>query len=378
MAAYNPTIKRYARDFGVMVPNVEFCPTEYPRLHAHVAPYLPLQLFVEKHSEYYVVLQGKVVALDSMGFLVPAGYAIEQETAEGLTNWGTGNVDFTSSNASADFIRYTQTDVDALVRNSRGTLVTLNEPVIYSMIRKGGVALQAYDDADTTVDCNGVMTFAVTIGDHIGCASGSWLRTSSDLISRAANAHLFNPGTASGMEARKAQDDGTELRHEHWQLQMEPKTVRTNYCLILPVVDTYDPLIAGQVVAVAADIADFVRGARVTFDRDSNFVVAEPDAVTAGVLTGDDAADRVVVQAAVDATIASLKKYHNRIVGQVIKIDTRHPKSLLDKVKTRWDASIPGFEALDRMPGSATDGYPANMHSAQATMGEVVISLFMR
>lgn len=378
MAVYNPTIKRFARDFGTMVPNVEFCPTEYPRLHAHVAPYLPLQLFIEKHNEYYVVLQGKVVALDSMGFIVPAGYAIEQETAEGLTNFGTGNVDFTSGNADADFIRYSAADVANGVKNSRGVAVVLNEPVVYSMIRKGGVVLQAYSDSDTTVDCNGAMTFAVTIGDHIGCASGSWLRTSMDTISRAANAHLFNTGAATGMEARKAEDDGTLERNEHWRLQMEPKTVRTNYCLVLPVVDEYDPLIEGQMVAVADDITDFVRGARVTFDRDSNIVVAEPDAVTVGSLAGNDAADLVVVQAAIDATLASLKKYHNRIVGQVIKIDTRHPKSLLDKVKTRWDASIPGFEALDRMPGSATDGYPDNMHKAQSTMGEVVISLFMR
>jgi hypothetical protein len=372
MAVYNPTIKRYARDFGVMVPNVEFCPTEYPRLHAHVAPYLPLQLFVEKHNEYYVVLQGKVVALDSMGFLVPAGYAIEQETAEGLANWGSGNVNFTSANASADFIRYSQADVDNGVKNSRGIAVTLNEPVIYSMIRMDGNPLQAYSDSDVTVDCDGAMTFAVTIGDHIGCASGSWLRTSMDTISRASNAHLFNTGSATGMEARKAEDDGTLERNEHWRLQMEPKTVRTNYCLILPVVDSYDPLIEGQMVAVADDITDFVRGSRVTFDRDSNIVVAEPEAVTVG---GALQAD---IQDAVDAALASLKKYHNRIVGQVIKIDTRHPKSLLDKVKTRWDASIPGFEALDRMPGSATDGYPDNMHKAQSTMGEVVISLFMR
>ncbi len=378
MANYNPPIKRYARDFGTMVPNVEFCPTDFPRLHAHVAPYLPLGLYVEKHDEYYVILTGKIVALDSMGFLVPAGYAIEQETAEGLTNFGTGNVDFTSGNADADFIRYSQTDVDEGVKNSRGVTVTLNEPVIYSMLRLGGNPLQAYNDDDTTVDCNGAMTWAVTVGPHIGAASGSWLRTSMDTISRSANGHLFNTGAATGMEARKAEDDGTNERYDHHRLQMEPKTVRTNYCMVLPVVDEYEPLIAGQMVAVADDIDDFVRGARVTFDRDSNIVVAEPEAVTVGSLAGNDAADLVNVQAAVDAVLASMKKYHERIVGQVIKIDTRHPKSLLDKVKTRWSASTPGFLPIDRMPGSATDGYPDNMHKAQSTMGEVVISLFMR
>lgn len=376
--AYNPTIKRYGRDFGTMVPNVEFCPTEYPRLHTHVAPYLPLGLEIEKHDDFYVVLQGKVVALDSLGFLVPAGYAIEQETAEGLANFGTGNVDFRTANANADFIRYTQVDVDNLVKNSRGTLVTLNEPVIYSMLRLGGVALQAYDNTDATVDCNGAMTWSVSIGDHIGVCAYSMLRTASDRLSREADEHLFNTDAADGMEARKAIDDGTDLRYESWSHQMENKTVRTNYCLIYPVVEDYAPLIAGQAVAVADDIDDFVCGDRVTFDRDSNIVPHTAEAVVVASLGGNDAADLVAVQAAVTAVLASTVKYHKRTVGQVIKKDTRHPKSLLDKVKTRWDSSIPGFEALDRMPGSATDGYPANMWAAQATMGEIVVSLFMR
>lgn len=372
MAVYNPTIKRYGRDFGTMIPNVEYCPTEYPRLNTHVAPYLPLQLEIEKHDDFYVILQGKVVTLDSMGFLVPAGYIIEQETAEALTNFGTGNVDFRSTNAAADFIRYAQKDVDNLVVNSRGVAVTLNEPVIYSMLRKDGLPLQAYDDADATVDCNGVMSWEVEFFNHIGVAAYSMLRTSSDRMSRAANEHMFNTGAATGMEARKALDDASDQRYEAWQHQMENKTVRTDYCLILPVVASYAPLIEGQVVAVGADMDAFPRGSKVTFDRDSNFVpLALPKVTVAGALQAD-------IQAAVDETLLGLQKYNDRCVGTVLSQDIRHPKSLLDKVKTRWGADVPGFELLDRMPGSATDGYSASMHSAQSTIGEIVVSLFMR
>lgn len=377
MAVLNPTIKRYAKDLATMIPNVEFCPTEYPRLHTHVAPYLPLGLYIELHDDFYVILQGKVVALDSMGFLVPAGLKLDQEAVEALANFGDGNVDFRSATVT-NLTRYTQADVDNLVVNSRGVQVVLNEPVVYSMLRKGGVVLQAYNDSDATVDCNGAMTFAVTIGNHLGVAAYSMLRTAFDKMSRGANEHHFNPDAATGMEARKAIVDAAEFRHEAWQHQMENKTVRTNYCLIYPVVEEAAPLLAGQALAVAGDFDDFVLGGRVTFDRDSNIVPLAPAAVTVGSLAGNDAADLVNVQAAVDAALVSMQKYHDRCVGQVIKKDSRHPKSLLNKVKTRWGSDIPGFETIDAMPGSATDGYADNMWKAQSTMGEIVISLFMR
>jgi len=375
MSQYNPTVKRYNRDVGTMVPNVEFCPTEFPRLHAHPAPYLPLQGFIEKHSDYYVVMTGKVIAHDSLGFLVPAGYKIEQESTEALTNFGTGNVNF----VTADLIKYDQTDVDNGVVNSRGVTVAVGEPVVYSMLRKGGVALPNFNSgfagSSSAVDCNGVMTWAVTIGDHIGVAPYSWIRTSSDVMSRGANEHMFNTGSATGMEARKAVDDGTQLRHDAWQLQLEPKTVRTNYCLEYPVVaDTSGLLIPGQAVAIAGAMSSFSYGDRVTFNRDSNIVPATPASVTCGVLTGDDAADRAAVNTALAAVLTSVQKYHKRIVGQVIKKDVRHPRSLLDKVKTRWDSTIPGFDAIEKMPGSATSGYPWNMHTAGATLGTIVIS----
>lgn len=378
MADYNPTIKRFAENFGPAIPNVEFCPTDLPRLHAHLAPYLPLQAALGKVDDFWVVMQGKVMAHDSMGFLVPAGYLLEQEAVEALANFGTGNVNF----VTADLLKYDATDVANAVVNSRGELAALGEPVVYSMIRKDGDPLVDFllgvAGSSTAVDCNDTMTWGVTIGNHVGVSFGSWPRSSSDVMSRAANGHLFNTGAAVGMEARKAEDDGRLERHESWRLAMEPKTVRTNYSLIYPVVAAYAPLIEGQAVAIAASMAAFPMGSRVTYDRDSNIVPFAPEAVVVGSLAGNDAADLVNVQAAIDATLVSLQKYHDRCVGQVIKKDTRHPKSLLNKVKTRWGSDVPGFEALDRMPGSATDGYNWGMHVAGATLGEVVISLFMR
>lgn len=376
---YNPTVKSYTRDIDRPIPNVEYCGTDLPRLRASQAPYLPLQRAIDKHDTHYVCLPGKVAARDSYGFLVPAGYALEQETAAALANFGTGNVDF----VAADLIKYTAEDVAAGVVNSRGVLCAVGEPVVYSMIRKGGLALPNFAlgvaGTSTAVPTAGVITWAITIGDHIGVCFNPWLRSSTDNLSRAANSHIFYPGSATGMDARIGEDDGSLLRHEAVEHQMKVSTVRTNYCLVLPVVaDRTGVLITGQAVAIGASMSAFGLGDRVTFNRDSDIVPATIPAVTVGSLAGNDAADLLAVQAAVDSVILKMGKWHRRIVGQVIKKESVFPRALLDKVKTRWGSDIPGFDAIDRMPGSATGGYPDHLYTAGSTMGEIVVSLFMR
>jgi hypothetical protein len=372
--AYNPTVKRYARDVDAPIPNVEYCPTELPHLHAHAAPYLPLHHQIEKHSDFYVCLTGKVVARDSYGFLVPAGYKIEQESTEALANFGTGNVNF----VTADLLKYDQTDVDNKVKNSRGVQVALGEPVVYSMLRLGGVALPNFDagvaGSSSAVDTNGVMTWAIEIGEHLGVALNSWIRNASDVISRAANSHLFNAGAQTGMNARLAEDDGTVLRNEAWELQMPSQAVRVNYCLQYPVVaNRAGVLVEGQAVAIAAAMTSFKLGDRVTYDRNSDIV---PHSVNQVLLAADMDGNGAATDAA--AIAKAIERYHKRSVGQVIKKDTVFPRSLLDKVKTRWGSDIPGFETIDRMPGSATSGYPDAMHKAGSTLGQIVISQFMR
>ena len=375
---YNPTVKRYGRrDVGIMIPNVEFCPTDFPRLLAQPAPYLPLKLHEEKHDNYYVILAGKVVARDSMDFLVPAGLLLQLETFEAaVLDAAGGNLDVTA----LDLELYDQTDVDNGVINSRGLPAALSEPVVYSMITVDGNPLPNFvlADADAVAISNDPVARRVNIGNHIGVAFESMLRPSTDVISRAADDHLFNSGSASGMEALKGRVNAVDERVEAGAISNDLHTVRTDYCYIYPVVTSYAPLIEGQAVAVGESMAAFVNGARVTYDADSNIVVASPAAVVVGSLAGNDAADLAAVQAAIDAALVSAQKYHDRCVGQVIARHVRHPKSLLDKVKTRWDSTIPGFETLDRMPGSANGGYPWNMQTAGATLGEIVISTFMR
>ena len=330
--AYDPTIKRYAKDLGVPIPNVEFCPTEFPRLHTFPAPYLPLVLENERHDEHFVVLTGKVVALDSNGFLVPAGLALQIEGSSVAIN--------------DTFTKYTATDVAAGVKNARGVLAIAGEPVIWSMLNAAAATAanvangQNFQAADAG---------AITVGDHIGIASYSWLRASSDSLDRA------------GMTP----SDPSALRYMAWEPQLASKTVRTNYCLEYPVVaDRSGIKLGGQAVAIGA-ASSYGFGTRVTYDANSD-ISLEAAIADVGAAFNQDG---------LNAILAALDTRHRRCVGQVVKKNDRVPSSALDKVRSRWEAS--GFEDLDKMPGSATAGKPWHLHAAGAS-ASVVISTFMR
>lgn len=373
--AFNPTVKRYAKDLGIPIPNVEFCPTEFPRLNTFTAPYLPLQLENERHDEHYVVLSGKVIAFDSMGFLVPAGYVLDQETVAADADFGAAAVNFDSAGGDVvGLLRYSQLDVDEGVLNSAGNVVVLNEPVVWSMIRNAGVLINGgvYDDTggDGTGDTNG-FSFAITVSNHIGVAGYSWLRASSNVLTRTGN-EVQPDVAAPGNKEAQLPLNPMDQRFLAWEPQMRNKTVRTNYCLEFPVVlDLDDLLISGQAVAVdTGGMASFPLASRVTYDQNSNIVPHAMSLVGAD-LAGADAADATAINLAVE-------RYHQRSVGQVLMNDTRFPKAYLDRVRTRWEDSIPGFVGLDRMPGTATDGFPWMMHTAQTQIGKILVSLYMR
>lgn len=176
--AYNPTVKRYSKDLGVPIPNVRFTRAEFPRLNTWPAPYLPLQLENERHDEYYVILTGKVVALDSRGFYVPAGLALQLQILEDEIEANLNDtVDLSAANANlVKLQRYDATDVAQGVVNARGLAVKLGEPVVLSFFEDGnGDALAQYDadDADTSTAYITPVAIARTydVGNHIGLLS---------------------------------------------------------------------------------------------------------------------------------------------------------------------------------------------------------------
>lgn len=410
MATNNP-VKRYDRDLGRVVPMVRFGPSEFPRLNSWPAPYLPLQLENDRHDEFYVILTGKVLALDSMGFLVPAGLRLQLDTmeAEILAAAG-GNLDASAANANLDSLwRYDADDVANGVVNVRGQTVKLGEPVVFSFFefeRVGGAgaittqynAAAANTSTAIPVDATPLLARDFDVGNHIGIAPYSMLRAASDVMSRAQNENEMHPDAATGPEAAMPYDP-TQLRNLAWELQNRATVLVRDEVLVYPVVaDRTGVLLEGQAVAIGA-MADFDLGAYVTYDAESDIVpatlpsntvaeaaavaeIAALDAVIDAVGTpdatqGDEAAAAVVDL--VEALFEGLRGTRNEhIVGQIVRKNTRFPSSLLNRVATRWADSIPGFEAIDRMPGSATDGYPWHMHTAGSTLGEVQISLGMR
>jgi len=376
--AYNPTPKRAESERGKIMPATRYCFSERPRLDTTVAPYLPLGYQMEPHDSYFVILGGKVVALDDRGFYTLAGLKKQLDTLEAeITASIGGNLDLSAANADlATLTRYDATDVAEGVVNANGQTVRLAEPVVASFFNDDGVALVQYNAAaaatSTAIPVGGgsVITRRHNVGSHIGFCPGAMPRAASDVMDRAADENSLHPDAVSGPEALTPYDP-TQLRHLAYEHSNRVGVVVADECFLYPLVaDRSGVLIEGQAVAIGA-VASFPLGSRVTYDANSDIIPA-----TVNLVTSDYSAD-------VDATIsgrieAAIEDYHQSLVGQVVRVSSRFPKALLDKVATRWESTVPGFTAINRMPGSATSGYPSHMHAAGATLGEVQISPLMR
>ena len=132
MPNYNDYGLNRQANTGFMIPQQDFIPPNTlsdgiaPAGRFIVAPYLPLIRFnPEKHVDV-VISSGKVLAMDSVGQIVPAGLRFEaQAYATALA----------TSVATADaqaLVRYTSYDVTKGVRNFKGVPVVADEPVVKS------------------------------------------------------------------------------------------------------------------------------------------------------------------------------------------------------------------------------------------------------
>ena len=132
MPNYNDYGLNRQANTGFMIPQQDFIPPNTlsdgiaPAGRFIVAPYLPLIRFnPEKHVDV-VISSGKVLAMDSVGQIVPAGLRFEADAyATALA----------TSVAAADaqaLVRYTSYDVTKGVRNFKGVPVVADEPVVKS------------------------------------------------------------------------------------------------------------------------------------------------------------------------------------------------------------------------------------------------------
>jgi len=339
------------------------------------APYLPLERFEPTFQDWKVIGAGKPVALDSNGFMVPAGYKL-------LLALGAGNGP-----------QYTQTDVDHRVLNAQGVLVAAAEYVINSMIAGG-----------------------VTVGRCAGVASYDAYELSGSDPSNPATYKYHNYSRQNGvailtdyyleypvepferiehtMEATLVADGDTfDLAHDEaldytvkvkingrrdvdfsfgdgagagGLDQLDWSAISATYLKTgdkLEIEYLYEN--SGVYNAPFKGIATWRGSAKpgdlVTYDQNSAFITYSAGAV-GDTAVGDESAN---ILSAIDKTLD--------VLGTVYLVDINFPKQFLDRVKTAYDSRLTGpihdgrtgqVSKLDRMPGSATDGMPHNIFYA--------------
>lgn len=331
------------------------------------APYLPLERYEPTFQDWKVIGAGKPVALDSSGFMVPAGFRL-------LLALGAGNGP-----------QYTVNDEQQGIVKADGTLAVSGEYVIDAMITAG-----------------------VTVGRCAGVASyDAYALSGSDPTNPATyKYHNYNRQTGvailtdyyleypvepyerieNKMETTIAGADQGDFDLAHATVLDYTIKVKINgrrdvdFTFVDGTPDkidwnsgsTDDYLKIGDVVEVEylyensgvynapfKGVATWRGGATpgdlVTFDQNSAFVTYAPGTIAA---LGDVAVE-------IDKTLD--------ILGTVYLVDANFPKQFLDRVKTAYDDRLTGpivdgrtgeVSKLDRMPGSATDGMPHNIFYA--------------
>lgn len=224
---YTKFMKKWT-DQGVMTPGV-FKQEDYtPSLRATVAPYLPLVRYSEKDRDYVVISQGKPIAFDSYGYIVPAGLALE--IAAEVASPGSST------------IAYTATDVAAGVVGPDGTAVSAGEKVAALLVAAG-----------------------VTVSLPFALAFTSYYRANSDTFVTMANKEIGGGGVLPH-----------KFRYHNYNPQGKVSVI-THKIVEVPVVATYDPVFGGVVVFDSNDSNALpTMGAKVKIDANSNFVLWDP------------------------------------------------------------------------------------------------------
>jgi hypothetical protein len=344
------------------------------------APYLPTVRLEKAWEDYVVIGGGKAVALDSSGWLVPAGFKL-------LLALGAGNGP-----------QYTATDVQMGIKNAQGNTPLVGEYVVDSMIagsvtvghclgaasydvyllsgsdptnpatylfhnynRQTGVAVLTdyllefpVEPLKRTKKCLPLVTVTGPIANpyRVNLAESTVLSTS---VTVELNGAKISASDVTFQDnAGPAGVDRIELSAALQATLAVDDEIKVCY--------TYEEsFYQAPFMGIASWKGAAKHGDKVTFDVDSNWV-----AYTPGVVGDTSLADE---SASITAAIALTLD----VVGQVTKVDKHFPKQALDRVKTAFDSrltgsivdGVTGLEMeLDKLPGSATDGMPSNVFMA--------------
>jgi len=206
---------------GHSAPNVEISEGIIPAQAYKVAPYLPVQRFDAKVSDWKVISAGKVLAADTNNYIVPAGLAIDIETA------------ITAGNFTGCVNVYSATDISEGIKNAAGATPVVGEAVVKSFFTSG--------DATKALLTN--------VGNAIGFAHyDMWRQNGAGYGGNPMNYNYMN-----------------------WNLQ-DTVAVITRYFIELPVVaNTTGVIFPGLTVFAGTTVKP---GDEVSYDAQSNFIVA--------------------------------------------------------------------------------------------------------
>lgn len=218
-------VPRRAMDwFGPNIPSLEGQEGCHLNTEATVAPYLPLQHFSTFQNDWLVMMPGTMVAADSNGYLVPAGYALDR-VAE------------VAAPGSAEIL-YTADDVANNVVGPDGVVVTAGVSVASLLVSEG-----------------------ITIGNPFALALGAVWRAGSD--------------TMVGHSAKSVGGGGlvpTEWRNLNYVAGQVKVDLVTQYSFWFPLVTAYDPVLPGIKVYNTLGGSAPEIGGYVKVDALSNFV----------------------------------------------------------------------------------------------------------
>lgn len=251
---------------GFVTPDIEHSEGMRPAGSFMPANYLPQVRFDIFFKTAIVVSAGKPVAFDSNGRLVPAGLALELALG------------------AASTLVYTQADVDQGTLNAQGVLATVGEKVVTSMIAAG-----------------------ITVSNHVGIAP-------------------YNYFKAPGGDGENPVDytfGGFNAQHKVAFL--------TDYVIRVPVATAagYTTAVMPGITALIGNTGTVKPGQYITYDKDSNFVVAD----------------------------AAYGKGANpeRVAGMVLQVETGNP-ALMNIIRSPTVGTDKFGDPLARLNGTATGG----------------------
>lgn len=303
------TFKGYDLNHSIATPNLEISEGIRPAQHFVVAPYLPVQRFDKKEQEWKVISHGKVVSIDSSNYVVPAGYAIDIDTANTL-----GSAAWTTGNAGSYKNVYTQSDIDEGIKNAAGNTPAVGEPVVKSYFTG-------------TSDTSGLGTQVIKVGFPLGMlAQDAWKQN----------------GAGYGVGYGAATSDAYTF--SNFSLQ-QGVTILTRYFIELPVVSGTSGVVLKGITTfdIAANGAPVV-GGMVSFDANSNFVMAPALATNT-----------------VAALASSVDNAIGRNLGRIFFVDNQWPKDYLELVKSYAPNTTISGLAINKVPGQSTAGLPDNL-----------------